>query len=145
LQPTITIHVQGAQAFELCDEGPRQCAFCCGKKGQRRRDLWAYRWYNNSRYVYLHVACVKKNASRTWDEAYHSRVGSGGGIVQASMPAVEAAVLQSLTRNERTSSSGFDHIRKIVSTVASIVIAVIFGNPLSMIGTLLGPGGFLRD
>ncbi|CAO2201675.1 unnamed protein product [Urochloa humidicola] len=147
LQPTITVH--GA-AFELCNDkqaSSRHCAFC-GEKG-RRSKFWAYRWYNanDGRHVYLHVACVKNAARRTWDEAYHKRVGSGGGVVQASMPAIEAAVQQSLvSRNARSSSrSGFDRVMKIITTVAQIVIAAIFGNPIAMIGALVGPGGFFRD
>ncbi|CAL4998537.1 unnamed protein product [Urochloa decumbens] len=144
LPPTVTATVQGEHVvLELCNKASRRhCAFC-GEKGRRRR-FWAYRWYNanDGRHVYVHVACMRKAAGRAWDEDYRERVGGGGGIVRASMPAIEAAVQKSLARNARSSRGGFARVMKIVTTVAQIVIAAIFGNPLGMISALVGPGGF---
>ncbi|CAL5012207.1 unnamed protein product [Urochloa decumbens] len=142
LQPTITTHGE-PKPLELCNsKASRHCALC-GKKGRRKR-FWAYCCYdaNDDRHVYLHVACVIEAARRAWDEDYHERVGGGGGIVRASMPAIEAAVQKSLARNARSSRGGFARVMKIVTTVAQIVIAAIFGNPLGMISALVGPGGF---
>lgn len=139
-----TITLQGGYALELCPRASRGCAFCGGDKGKRLRKFWAYRWRDvndGGGHVDLHVACVKEAARRAWDQAYSSRVGSGGGVVQASAPAMEAAVLQSLAAGNARSGSGLD---KIVSTVVRVIITVVFGNPFAMIDALFGPGGFLR-
>ncbi|WVZ93083.1 hypothetical protein U9M48_039094 [Paspalum notatum var. saurae] len=116
----------------------RPCGLC-GDNGRRRR-FWAYRAYFDGEAVDLHVACMKDVARLSWEAAYQSRNG-GGQIIQASLPNIER-MLQNLPRKKRR--SGFEQFIKIVSTVASIVIAVIFGNPVAMMAAIAGPGGLLR-
>jgi hypothetical protein len=41
-------------------------------------------------------------------------------------------------------SRGFDRFRKIVGVVVSVIVAVIFGNPMALITAVAGPGGLLR-
>ncbi|KAL6839660.1 hypothetical protein ACP4OV_030599 [Aristida adscensionis] len=80
-------------------------------------------------------------ARRSWEEAYRSRVGGGGGgIVMASEPFMRAA-LQSLPTR---SSSGFGRLRRILQLAVGVIIAVVFGNPLAMIAAIAGPGGVFR-
>jgi hypothetical protein len=126
-------HVQDGQVFELRKEASRPCRFC-GKNGYRS-EFWAYRSYCDGEVSYLHVACLK-GAPRT------RKVGSGGQIVLAEAPIIEG-VLLSLPASTRR-SRGFDRFRKIVGVVASVIIVVIFGNPMALIATVAGPSGLLR-
>lgn len=137
LQKNITIY---GHTFELRGEGPRRCAVC-GENGRRRR-FWAYRSRYDGKCIYLHVACVKEIARRSWEEACHSRVGGGGCILQASVPIMEG-VLQNLP-SKTSSSSRFHKFVKIVGTVVKIIVAVIFGDPMALIAAVAGPGGLLR-
>ena len=114
----------------------------CGLCGDRRRGFWAYRSFFDGVAVDLHVACMKDMARLSWEAARMNRVGGGHQIVQASLPNMDRT-LQSL-RRDRRKRNGFDRFIGIVSTVASIIIAVIFGNPVAMIAAIAGPGGFLR-
>ncbi|CAO2188666.1 unnamed protein product [Urochloa humidicola] len=131
----------GGHAFELQNKAGGRCIIC--RQNGRRRNFWAYRSRYDGRSVYLHVACMKEMARRRWeDQAYSSRLG-GGCIVQASVPMVEG-LLQSMPRNAQ-GRSGFDRFVKMLGTVVSVIIAVIFGNPFAMIAAVVGPTGFLRD
>ena len=126
--------VQDGQAFELRKEASRRCGFC-GDKGHRRK-FWAYRsYYDAGEVLYLHVGCLK-DAHRT------RNIGGGGHVVLAGAPIMEG-LLQSLPRRTR-SSRGFERFRKIVNVVVSVMIAVIFGNPMALITAVAGPGGLLR-
>jgi hypothetical protein len=126
-------HVQDGQVFELRKEASRPCRFC-GENGYRSK-FWAYRSYCDGEVSYLHVACMK-GAHRT------RSIGGGGQIVLAEAPVIEG-VLQSLPSSARR-SRGFDRFRKIVGVVVSVIVAVIFGNPMALITAVAGPGGLLR-
>jgi len=52
-------------------------------------------------------------------------------------------MLQSFPGNRRR-RSGFDQFIKIIGNLASIIIAVIFGNPVATMAAIAGPGGLLR-
>jgi len=133
--------LQDGRVFELrrkASSSSRPCGLC----GDRRRGFWAYRSYFDGEAVDLHVACMKDMARLSWEAACMNRVGGGHQIVQASLPNMDRT-LQSL-RRDRRKRNGFDRFIGIVSTVASIIIAVIFGNPVAMIAAIAGPGGFLR-
>lgn len=121
--------VHDGQTFELRKEASHRCGLC-RDKGERRK-FWAYRSYDDAgEAVYLHVACLKRH------------ICSGGHVVLAGAPIMEG-LLQSLPR--RTGGSrGFERFRKVVSVVVSVIIAVIFGNPMALITTVAGPGGLLR-
>lgn len=127
--------VQDGRAFELRKGASRRCGLCGGANG-RRRKFWAYRsYYDDGEAFYLHVACLKHgNCTR--------HIGSGGQIVQAGVPITEG-LLQSLPRSTRR-SGGFERFRKIVGVVVSVIVAVIFGNPMGLITAVAGPGGLLR-
>lgn len=142
--------LQDGRVFELRRKTSRRaCGLCAAghsgtgeNNGRRRRDFWAYRSYFDGEAVDLHVACMKEMARLTWEAACEDPAG-GGQIVRASLPNMDRT-LQSLPRN-RNKRSGFDKFIRIVTTVASIIIAVIFGNPVAMIAAIAGPGGFLRS
>jgi Tfp pilus assembly protein PilN len=63
-------------------------------------------------------------------------------IVQARAPSMDR-MLQSLPRKTRK-STGFQRFWKMVGAVVSVIIAVIFGNPVVMVAAIAGPGGLLR-
>ncbi|KAL6596152.1 hypothetical protein ACP70R_047516 [Stipagrostis hirtigluma subsp. patula] len=134
--------LRDGRVFELRREASRPCGMCGGRNGRRRRRFWAYRSYFDGEAVDLHVACMKDMARLGWEAGYHDRVG-GGQIVPASAPILDG-VLQRLPRNKRR-STGFQSLCKIVGAVVSVIISVIFGNPMAMIAAVAGPGGFLRD
>ncbi|TKW10176.1 hypothetical protein SEVIR_6G145100v4 [Setaria viridis] len=131
--------LQDGRVFDLRRKTSRRPCGLCGDN--RRRDFWAYRSYFDGEAVDLHVACMKDVARLSWEAACEDRAG-GGQIVQASLPNMDRT-LQSLPRSKRR-RSGFEQFIRIVSTVASIIIAVIFGNPVAMMAAIAGPGGFLR-
>ncbi|CAD6265509.1 unnamed protein product [Miscanthus lutarioriparius] len=133
--------LQDGRVFELRRKTSGACGLCGGDSGRRRNKFWAYRSYFDGEAMDLHVACMKDMARLSWEASYQSRSG-GGQIVLASLPNIERT-LQSLPVNKRR-KSGFDHFVKIVRTVAGIIIAVIFGNPVAMIAAIAGPGGLLR-
>ncbi|XP_062196101.1 uncharacterized protein LOC133899158 [Phragmites australis] len=132
--------IQDGRVFELHRKSSRPCGMC-GGKNRRRSEFWAYRSYFEGEAVDLHVACMKEMFRLGWDAEYQNRVG-GGQIVQASAPSVDR-MLHSLPRKTRK-RSGFQGFCKIVGNVVSIIIAVIFGNPVAMMAAIAGPGGLLR-
>uniref|UniRef100_A0A0E0LUR0 DC1 domain-containing protein n=1 Tax=Oryza punctata TaxID=4537 RepID=A0A0E0LUR0_ORYPU len=132
--------VQDGRLFELRKRSPRRCGMCGGERsgGRRRSNFWAYRTYDDDgEPVYLHVACVK--------DGHRGRPrGSGDEIVLASSSPAMDSVLQSVPRRRTRRSGGFERFRKIVNVVVSVIIAVIFGNPMAMISAVAGPDGLLR-
>ncbi|OEL13868.1 hypothetical protein BAE44_0025113 [Dichanthelium oligosanthes] len=124
----------------------RPCGMCGGggvSGRRRRREFWAYRSCVDGEDMDLHVACMKEMARLSWDAERQGRVG-GGQIVLARAPASMDRVLQALPRKTRR-SSGFQRFWKIVGAVVSVVIAVIFGNPVVMVAAIAGPGGLLQS
>ncbi|KAJ1268361.1 hypothetical protein BS78_07G128900 [Paspalum vaginatum] len=128
------------RVFELQRTSPRPCGMC-GASG-RRRDFWAYRSRVDGEDVDLHVVCMKEMARLSWDAERQSWAGGGQMIVQARPPAMDR-MLQSLPGRTRR-STGFQRFWKLVGAVVSVVIAVIFGNPVVMVAAIAGPGGLLR-
>lgn len=64
-------------------------------------------------------------------------------MLVSSSPAMDG-VLQSVPRRRTPRSGGFERFCKIVNVVVSVIIAVIFGNPMAMISAVAGPDGLLR-
>lgn len=131
--------VHDGRAFELRMDASGRCGMCSRADGRRRRKFWSYVVYEDGKAVYLHVACLKDA---------HARRGRsiGGGrqiLVEANNSPITEGVLQSLPRSTRR-SGGFDKFRRIVGVVVSVIIAVIFGNPLALVSAVAGPGGLLR-
>ncbi|OEL13446.1 hypothetical protein BAE44_0025535 [Dichanthelium oligosanthes] len=115
-----------------------------GASGRRRRqEFWAYRSRVDGEDMDMHVACMKEMACLSWDAESQGRVGCSQ-IVLARAPASMDGVLQALPRKTRRSSE-FELFWKIVGAVVSVVIAVIFGNPVVMVAAIAGPGGLLRS
>ncbi|RLN03136.1 hypothetical protein C2845_PM13G12090 [Panicum miliaceum] len=85
---------------------------------------------------------MKDMARLSWQAAYENRVGGSQQIVQVIESNMDR-MLQSFPRN-KPRRSGFDQFIRIVGTVARIIIAVIFGNPMPMIAAVAGPGGLLQ-
>lgn len=129
------------RVFELRRKSSSRPCGMCGASGGRRRHFWAYRSRVDGEDVDLHVACMKEMARLSWDAELQSRVG-GGQIVQARAPSMDR-MLQSLPRKTRK-STGFQRFWKMVGAVVSVIIAVIFGNPVVMVAAIAGPGGLLR-
>jgi len=123
--------------FELRRKASRPCVIC-GKNGHR---FWAYRSRFDGEDMDIHVACMKNMASLSWEAAYHNRVG-GEQILQVSGSSMDR-MLQSFAGN-RQRRGGFDQFIKVLGNLASIIIAVIFGNPVAMMAAIAGPGGLLR-
>ncbi|XP_062196152.1 uncharacterized protein LOC133899199 [Phragmites australis] len=131
--------LQDGQVLKLRREASRPCGMC-GRNG-RRSNFWAYRISWEGEAVDLHVACMTEMARLSWDAEYQNRVG-GGQIVQPRGLTADD-MLKSLPSRTRR-SSGFQQFCRIVSVVLSVIVAVIFGNPMAMIAAVAGPGGFLR-
>uniref|UniRef100_A0A0D3H023 DC1 domain-containing protein n=1 Tax=Oryza barthii TaxID=65489 RepID=A0A0D3H023_9ORYZ len=114
----------------------RRRAGPCGERSGRRRNLWAYRTYDDDgEPVYLHIACVKDGhrwrcAAAVWRRDRAGELVAGDGRRAAERAPEEDAA-------ER-------RVREIVNVVVSVIIAVIFGNPMAMISAVAGPDGLLR-
>lgn len=145
--PESLLHADG-RVFQLRrkpSSSSRPCGMCDadgarGGRRRRRRDFWAYRSRVDGEDMDLHVACMKKMARLSWEAQRQSRV-DGGQIVQ--LPNVDR-MLQSLPRRTRN-STGFQRLWKMVGAVVSVIIAVMFGNPVMMVTAIAGPGGLLRS
>jgi len=81
--------LDGGHRVQLCAEAKLRCVVCGEKKERRHhifsssRKLWAYRWCYDGAEGYLHVACMKKIAAQSWEQAYDL---DGGAVLEASVP-----------------------------------------------------------
>ena len=82
------------------------------------------------------MVCMKDMASPSWQATYQNRVG-GEQIISISR------MLLSFAENKRK-RGGFDQFIKIIDNLASMIIAVIFGNPVAMMAVIAGPGVYFR-
>jgi hypothetical protein len=76
--------------LQLCKEAKQDC-LVCGEKARppgssahnnkfwrfRKEKLWAYRWQYGGNDGYVHVACMKKIAAQSWEDAYQDCPGGG--------------------------------------------------------------------
>ncbi|CAO2142117.1 unnamed protein product [Urochloa humidicola] len=82
--------LQDEYRAELCVEAKLRCVIC-GEKGHKAfssKKLWAYRWCYGGKEEYLHVACMKKIAVQSWEQAYLQ----DGGVLEASVPIMKGVL-----------------------------------------------------
>ena len=91
-------HLQAQLCWEAAAvDADHRCIVCDGAGGKKK--FWAYRWGFGGTHAYLHVACMKRIAFQSWEQAYRASVG--GGLVEASVPTM-AAVMQKKRTDEYT-------------------------------------------
>lgn len=111
-------------AFELREGVSPRCNMCI----DRCTRFWFYHSYIDGKAVDIHVACVKRMARLSSEVRYFAHVAK----------MISGELLRSLPM-ETMASGGFQRFCKDVGTVASLIIAEIFGVPTSMIAAL-APG-----
>ncbi|CAL4992344.1 unnamed protein product [Urochloa decumbens] len=82
--------LQDEYHVQLCGEAKLRCVIC-GEKGHRAfssRKLWAYRWRYGGAEGYLHVACMKKIATQSWEQAYLQ----DGGVLEVNVPIMKGVL-----------------------------------------------------
>ncbi|CAL4983877.1 unnamed protein product [Urochloa decumbens] len=107
---------------QLCSEAKLRCVIC-GEKGHRAfssRKLWAYRWRYGGAEGYLHVACMKKIAVQSWEQAYLQ----DGGVLEASVPIMKGALQGRRLPGEDDKSGGLELAIGGVQLAGSIAGAV---------------------
>ncbi|KAF7011505.1 hypothetical protein CFC21_025802 [Triticum aestivum] len=107
-------------SFELREKGSRRCAKC--REGGGVRDYWFYCSTSTSKKVHLHVACAREyfllpSSSSTTDmETASGKHGS------------------------RKAGRNSDPFFEIVKNLATIIIAVLTGNPVALIPAVIDLG-----
>ncbi|XP_066342755.1 uncharacterized protein [Miscanthus floridulus] len=99
LKMEMSAFLGGHLQAQLCwdwESAEHRCVAC---DGGGKKQFWAYRWGYGGTHAYLHVACMKRIAFQSWEQAYQASVG--GGLVEASVPTM-TAVLQKKRTDEYT-------------------------------------------
>lgn len=81
----------GGHLAQLGWEAAEHRCVACDAAAAAGKRFWAYRWAYGGTHGYLHVACMKKIAFQSWEQAYQASV-VGGGLVEASVPTMTAVL-----------------------------------------------------
>jgi hypothetical protein len=118
--------------LQLCKEAKQGC-LVCGEKARppgsaansnrfwrfRKEKLWAYRWQYGGNDGYVHVACMKKIAAQSWEDAYQDC--PGGGVVEAAVPVMKSMLLCRPSSSASSAEIG----------IAALTTAADIGNAIS--------------
>ncbi|PUZ44318.1 hypothetical protein GQ55_8G078600 [Panicum hallii var. hallii] len=115
--------------IRLCGEAELRCVVCGEKGRSSSKRFWAYRWCYDGAHACLHVACMKKIAVQSWEQACQDSVG-GSSVVEPSVPIMRGVLRRRSPGNAGSTSSGLDqgirglenltNIVEVVSAVSSL-------------------------
>ncbi|CAN6372550.1 unnamed protein product [Urochloa humidicola] len=121
--------LQDEYRAQLCAEAKLRCVIC-GEKGHKAfssKKLWAYRWCYGGKEEYLHVACMKKIAVQSWEQAYLQ----DGGVLEVSVPIMKGVLRGRLPGDDKSGAGELELAAsgvELASMIAGVVAAASSSN-----------------